>query len=377
MLGLSEGLTAAGHEVSVLAGWPHRHEPDAVRERLDPVELRLHRLRLSGPYTRNVELLARAYLDARGVRNGHAFDLIHGHSGYAHLSALTRVLKRELGVPALHTLYVPITDRLNDSRSRLLAWKAPLRRMLGGIDRVIAISENIRDSVERIGLSPTDVTVVPPAVRQCRSVTREEREERRLELGLGDDEPMVLFVGNLTAAKGFDLVIRAFSEALHSVPKAKLVHTTETGPSHHDSRLGQIERQLERQIPPERRTGLGIVDDMPGLLAASDLFVLPFRETAGPMDYPMALLEAMAAGTAVLTTVIGGIPEIVRDGQNGVMVPPDDAAALGRAMVDLLSNDDRRRDIGDSAREEIRRRFGPDRVSREMEEVYENTLADQ
>lgn len=377
MLGLSEGLTAAGHEVSVVAGWPHRHDPEAVRERVDPVELRLHRLRLTGPYRRNAELLARAYLDARGLGDEHSFDLVHGHSGYAHLSALTRVLKRELGVPALHTLYVPITERLNDRRSRLLAWKAPLRRILDGIDQVIAISENVRDSVERIGMAPGAVAVVPPAVRQWRSVTEEERQERRRELGLSDDEPMVLFVGNLTAAKGFDLVIRAFSEALHSVPKATLVHTTETGPAHHDSRSRQIERQLERQIPPERRTGLGIVDDMPGLLAASDLFVLPFRETAGPMDYPMALMEAMAAGTAVLTTRIGGIPEVVRDGENGVMVPSDDAAALGRAMVDLLANDHRRRDIGESAREEIRRRFGPDRVSRKMEELYERILANQ
>lgn len=377
MLGLSEGLTAAGHEVSVLAGWPHRHDPEAVRERLDPVELRLHRLRLSGPYARNVELLARAYLGARHLGDGHAFDLVHGHSGYAHLSALTRVLKRELGVPALHTLYVPITDRLNDTRSRLLGWKAPLRWMLGGIDQVIAISENVRDSVARIGMSRSAVTVVPPAVRQWRSVTEGERRERRLDLGLSDDEPMVLFVGNLTAAKGFDLVIRAFSEALHSVPKATLVHTTETGPSHHASRLRQIERQLKHQIPPERRTGLGIVDDIPVLLAAADLFVLPYRETAGPMDYPMALMEAMAAGTAVLTTRIGGIPEIIRDGENGVVVPPDDSVALGRAMVDLLTDGDRRRQVGDSAREEIRCRFGPDRVRREMERVYESTLADQ
>lgn len=376
MLHLSSSLAASGHDVSVIAGWPHDHTSDTVRNNVNPVKLRLVPLRMRGPLTRNLELLPRLWRESRRLSKSHSFDLVHGHSGYPHLAALTCILKSNMSIPSVHTLYIPITDRLNDRRYPGLSMGFPVKRILRSIDELIAVSANVRDSLVSIGCSADAIHIVPPSVPEYQSVSAKEVKDRRAELGVGADDFVIVFVGNYTAAKGFDLVIRACWEVFDRLPNVHLVYTVETGPKHHSKRAEKIARLLQR-IPEARRTELGIVEDMPVLLAMADLFVLPFRETAGPMDYPMALLEAMAAGTAVVTTRVGGIPELIRDGYTGQLVSSDDPRALTEALVSLLADRARRQNMGRAARQDVRTRFGPDAVRRRMEEVYMKALEKQ
>ena len=188
---------------------------------------------------------------------------------------------------------------------------------------------------------------------------------------------MILFVGNLLRAKGLDLLVEAFAKIKRRLGRLKLVYAVEKGPKVSDRREREISTLVRRLTNPGDTIELGIVSDMPLLMASSDLFVLPFRETNGPMDYPMALLEAMAAGRAVVTTRVGGLVEVVRDGKTGMLVEAGDAEGLSETMLTLLTNDSLRHSIEDRTKREILETFSLDRIARETEGIYEQVLRAQ
>src|SRR5690606_24828257 len=113
------------------------------------------------------------------------------------------------------------------------------------------------------------------------------------------------------------------------------------------------------------------VQDMPALLAASHIVCLPsYRE-----GLPKALLEAAAAGRPIVTTDVPGCREVVRDGENGVLVPPRDAPALAAALRPLLTDRPLRAEMGRRGRERAEREWGSDVVLRQMLALYADVLA--
>jgi glycosyltransferase involved in cell wall biosynthesis len=115
---------------------------------------------------------------------------------------------------------------------------------------------------------------------------------------------------------------------------------------------------------------LGHREDVPAVLAQADLFVLPSRSEA----FPNAVTEAMAAGLPVVATDVGGIPELVADGQTGRLVPPGDAAALSRALLDLLDDPARAAEFGRAARHRIEQSFSFDRMVDRFADLYLSEL---
>jgi glycosyltransferase involved in cell wall biosynthesis len=112
---------------------------------------------------------------------------------------------------------------------------------------------------------------------------------------------------------------------------------------------------------------LGARSDIPQLLAASDLFVLPSLWEG----LPMALLEGMASGLPVVATDVAGSRQVIVTGESGILVPPGDASALASAMTDLLANDDERSRLGRGARERVLAEFSADRQAARHAEAYE------
>ena len=113
-------------------------------------------------------------------------------------------------------------------------------------------------------------------------------------------------------------------------------------------------------------------DDVPKLLAGCDLFVLPSLFEG----MPLSLLEAMAAGKAVVATRVDGTAEVVDDGRTGVLVPPADSGALGSAMVALLTDDDRRLRMGRKGRERAAAEFDHRNMIGQYASLYETLLQD-
>jgi glycosyltransferase involved in cell wall biosynthesis len=177
-----------------------------------------------------------------------------------------------------------------------------------------------------------------------------------------DDAMTVLSVGRLRAPKDFPVLVRAAEQL---PPATARIAIAGDGPD----RAG-IEAAIRHDggAPVEL---LGERDDVPELLAAADVFVLPSRSEG----MPLSVLEAMAAGVPVVASAVGGVPELVVDGVTGVLVPPGDAAALAAALARLAGDAAERERMGAAARRRAEAEFGIEACRRRHLDLYRATLA--
>jgi glycosyltransferase involved in cell wall biosynthesis len=188
--------------------------------------------------------------------------------------------------------------------------------------------------------------------------------EARRRLGLPNASPLLLSIGRLAPQKGHKYLIGALPQVLREFPETKLAIVGE----------GWLRDSLETQARAlgveEQVVFLGKRTDVPDLFAACDAFVFPsLFEGLG-----VSLLEACYAGCACISTTAGPIPEIIEDGSNGILVPPADSDALGRAVLRLARDPGLARQLGTKARARARLQFMlPDKVS-ELQSIYSRIL---
>jgi len=178
----------------------------------------------------------------------------------------------------------------------------------------------------------------------------------------------LVFLGHLEAGKGCYDLLRAMRMIVAAVPQARLLL------------CGDGRRDEAHALAAS--LGLLASVDFPGWIAAerraalldmATVFVLPSHAEG----LPMSLLEAMAHGVPVVATAVGGIPEAVRDGLEGVLVAPRDAAALASAVLGLLADPDARMRMGAAARERVRSEFSSTRMIVTLEDLYEKLAASE
>jgi glycosyltransferase involved in cell wall biosynthesis len=224
----------------------------------------------------------------------------------------------------------------------LRSWRtATLRRAR----RLLTPSAFLRDIVVGWGIHPSRVTVLPnpaPPVPAMRP-----RDELRRSLGV--DGPLLAFAGRLTAAKALDV---AFA-AVEQVDGVTLLVVGD----------GEQRGELERRAGPRVRF-LGPLprERVLEVLAAADAVLL----SSSWENFPHVLVESLAAGTPVIATRVGGVPEIVEDGVNGLLVPPNDADALAAAIRCFFGDDELRARLQSNAASSVER-FSPDAVFDELD----------
>jgi glycosyltransferase involved in cell wall biosynthesis len=165
-----------------------------------------------------------------------------------------------------------------------------------------------------------------------------------------------VWLGVMNPVKRLPVLLAAVAE----VPEVSL-RLVGTGPLRAD-----VLRTVDDLRLTERVRVCEFVDDPTELLAGADLFVLPSAAEASPL----ALLQAMACGLAVIATRVGGVPELVRDGVDGLLVPPDDGAALAEALRTLATDTEARVDMGRRARERVLGSFSLDACVDRLLAVY-------
>jgi glycosyltransferase involved in cell wall biosynthesis len=226
------------------------------------------------------------------------------------------------------------------------------------VDRYIAVSEHVRDRVVDEYRWPRDkVDVVPNSVAwrdfdpPAGSTTR---------AGITDDPaaPLALVPARLEDQKGHVHLL----EAATRLPEVRFALAGD------GSRRAALEARARALGVADRVRFLGHRDDMPALLAASDIVVLPSLSEG----LPIALLEAMAAGTPVIASAIGGVNELVRSGENGLLVPPRDPAALASAIRTLTSDPVLAADHAAAAKECVRRRYSADEMCSRVQMIYDD-----
>lgn len=188
-------------------------------------------------------------------------------------------------------------------------------------------------------------------------------------LGLREDDIMVLSIGHVVPAKGMDLLLEV---ARRLLPRHPRLHFVIAGPA----KKGQeaFEQAMRRRAEQPELAGrvhfLGARGDVPDLLRSADLFVFPSRgETFG-----LVVGEAMAASVPVVTTDIGGIPEVVGTPDSAVMLPVGDVEGFTREVERLVSDPAARHALGQRGRQSVEQQFGRTAFARALEAIYRELL---
>jgi glycosyltransferase involved in cell wall biosynthesis len=286
-------------------------------------------------------------------------DLLHAHWLPSGLVGLLALRSRPR---------VPLVVSAWGSDVALLEWRwarAALRPVLERAQAIIAVSASTRADLIRAGADPDHVKVVRSAASPLAKPSQ-PREEVRRRLALPEGAVVALYLGRLSPVKRPDLLV----QAARLIPRKLPVHFVVAGEG--DMRA-QLESALRAQGLEDRFHFMGHVahDDVGTLLAAADLLVLP----SASEGLPVAVMEAMAFGLPIVASAVGGVPEIVRDGENGYLFPAGDARMLAARIAALASDPTLRQRLG-HANEAILLECGLtwDRVGRDLLRIYSELL---
>ncbi|HEY5598251.1 MAG TPA: glycosyltransferase family 4 protein [Kiloniellales bacterium] len=330
-------LRDAGHEVvGVCADGPM----------LDPMRAEGFRIECI-PSVRRLSPIAhvRAFLALRRIFRRERFDIVHAHTPI--VSLVARLAAAATGVPKVaytaHGFYfhehMPYAVRRLFIAAEWLAGRCTDILMTQSAEDAESARRYrlCRGAIETIGNGVDLRAFQPPAEIGARS-----RSNLRRELGAGPADRVVVTIGRLVKEKGF----RELFQAMRQVD-AKLWVIGERLPSEYSGALAPMLRDIADDPDLGARVSLlGRRDDVPALLSAADVFVLPsYRE-----GMPRSIIEAMASGLPVVATNIRGCREEVIDGETGFLVPIKDAHALAAALNRLVGDPALRQDMGQAGR---------------------------
>ncbi len=281
-------------------------------------------------------------------------DVVHTHLSVLRY-AIPALLHHKIGA-VIHTLH-SIAERENDVVGRALQWFA-----FRGLVTPVAISQEVAASFKRVyGVEcPTIVPNCIPVERYRAGI--EERNQWREKEGIAQDAIVLTSVGRLERVKNHALLLQAFAAVKD--PRAQLVMIGD------GSLKFQLMAYAKEHKLEDRVHILGPRSDVPLALAASDIFVLSSLWEGSPLS----VMEAMAAGLPVIGTAVGGVPELVRSEEQGILVPPGDGPRLASAMRCLVANDYRRSNYARAACAHAHSHFGIDRMVDGYTAVYRNAL---
>jgi len=281
-------------------------------------------------------------------------DVLHAHLFHANLAA--RLLGRPAGARrVVSTVHVV-------ERRRLPARFALERLTAGRDDLTVAVSRAVADFARRrLGADPARLRVVPNGIDLAGYAAAEDPAAARAALDLPADALVLGAVGRLDRQKGLDLLVEAFARLAPDRPEALLVLAGE-GPQ----RAG-LEGLARARGVAERVRFLGHRADVPRVLAALDVFCMPSRWEG----FGLALAEALAAGRPAVAARVDSLPDVLGDA--GVLVPPEDPAALADALAALLGDPARRADLAARAPAQAAR-FDVERMVADYAALYREAL---
>ncbi len=283
-------------------------------------------------------------------------DLLHYHTSHAvTLGTLASFLAGRRKAVASRRVSFPL------DRNPLAKLKYTLR-----LDRIIAVSDGIRRILEAAGVPRDRVTVIPSAVDLRRFDPPRDREACRRELGLGESDFAVGAVGALAGHKGHRILVKAAERILASNPGFRFLIAGR----------GEEEAALRGLIAAAGMEGkfrlIGFRERVETFLPALDLFAFPSLSGEGS---PAVLKEAMACGLPVVATEISGVREVVRPGEEGILVPPGDPEALAAGLMALAADGERRSELARRGRDRARV-FSVELMVERTESLYREILGE-
>lgn len=342
-----------------------RHLP----ERFDPAVVCIHQ---AGPIGREIEA-AGVPLTVLGLTPGLArpIDVIKlrdalvalkpdiVHTFLLTASLYGRFAAMLAGVPVIVGSEVNIYER----KRRVHAWAE--RWLMHGTDAVVTSAEAVREFyVRQIGAERSKIEVIYNAVDWSQLQTTIGRDEMRLSCGIPPGAPLAGIIARLTEQKAH----RVLFEAMARHAELANVHLLVVG----DGELrDELHRRAESLGLLARVHFAGARRDLGNVLASIDVFVMPSLWEG----LPLSLVLAMGAGLPVVATAVAGIPEVVANGERGLLVAPGDVDGLAAALARVFGDAAERARLGEAARAFVRPRFGVDGYVGAVTALYDRLLA--
>lgn len=291
-------------------------------------------------------------------------QIVHTHLAKA--GFVGRIAARLAGVPiVLHTFHGhTFRGYFSPAKTRVFLL---LERFCARLSsRIITISARLRDEIAGFGVaSPERIAIIPLGFElEPFASQRRGGGDFRRSLGLGSDAKLVAAVGRLVKIKNIPLFLDAAALVGRRLPEARFVLVGD----------GELRRELE-----ERVEAMGLAEavifagwrrDLPAVYADLDAVVI----SSDNEGTPASLIEAMAAGCPVVATRVGGVPDLVADGETGRVVPPGDAAALAGAILDLFGEPERTARMARLAQGRALERHHAGRLVADVDRLYRELL---
>jgi glycosyltransferase involved in cell wall biosynthesis len=243
-----------------------------------------------------------------------------------------------------------------------------LERWLARItDALVAVSPEVRDELVAFGVAPASkFRVIRLGIELDERLDRDgaARAETRRVMGIGDERFVVGWIGRMTAVKRTDIVLRSFRRLKDEGVDAVLCMVGD-GPDRRsvEDLAGELGVMRDSLFP-------GYQEDVGPFFAAFDVFVLP----SGNEGTPVTAIEALASGCPVVATRVGGVPDVVTDGEDGFLVEPGDVEELAARLAQLANDPDLRGRMGAAGRERMRSRYAVDRLIDDIDRLYRDLL---
>jgi L-malate glycosyltransferase len=350
-------LAKRGHEVHFISySMPFRLKEYQENAVFHEVQMMSYPLFQYPPYT-----LALAAKLAE-VADEADLDILHAHYAVPHAvcAYLARQVSRSTHLRVATTLHgTDITLVGADQSFRTLT-----RFGIDMSDGVTAVSEYLRRRTVEVFETRRSIDVIPNFVDTGRFAPGRDPGQHREKLVTAKGEKILVHISNFRQSKRAPDVVRAFAAIRREVPSVLLM--VGDGPDRTRSREVAVELKVERHV-----RFLGQVDDVEDVLASADLFLL----ASANESFGLAALEAMSMGVPVIATNAEGLPELIRDGETGYLVPVGDVVRMARRAVEVLSSPGRHAALSRASRQLVLERYDATRIIPMYEAFYERVIA--
>ncbi|MFQ5813182.1 MAG: glycosyltransferase family 4 protein [Anaerolineae bacterium] len=289
------------------------------------------------------------------------FSLIHTH-GYK-ANVLGGIAAKLAGVKSVATVHLH-----TETTYRLRLYKIIDLLALRFFPKVIAVSESLRQYLIANGLPPKKVVTVHNAVDLgafTPGVSLNNDKALKNRLGIGGDQHTVSIIGRLTSQKGHHYFLESANRILEVLPETRFLVVGD-GPLREDLEGLSLSLGIAQAV-----RFLGYRQDIATLMSMSDVIAMPSLKEG----LPYVLLEALALARPVVGTKVGGIPEVIKHGETGFLVPPKDSKGLAEAIIQVLRNPEEAASLGERGRELVSREFNVETMVQKVAAVYAEVLS--
>jgi len=297
-------------------------------------------------------------------------EIIHAHSyGYFHVNvcAFARMLKKRPFVFTPH--YHPPWSMWGGKKRKKLRWlydKIVAKPVLDAADAVIGVSRHEIDTLKDVWYDKNKIHIIPNGIDLKKFTPIPSPEPFRKKYDL-KEEKIVLFAGRLATNKGLEYLVEASPKIVAEHPNVRFAIVGE------DQGLADILKKKSNKLGTLKKfifTGHVEEEILRSAFSACDVFVLPSEYEA----FGIVLLEANACLKPCVATKVGGVPEVIEDGKNGILVEYADTNELANAICELLSDKEKSKRMGEYGRKKVSEKFTWEMIAKEIEKLYNRLL---